>query len=286
MIINNLTYYNFRKSNTFVPPVFSDTPRECQLGKDWWYTYETENFEYCFNSWAFRGEEYDQYIGKPVNICLGDSFTVNHGGPVEHSWPSQLAKYFDIPTINLGIHGAGNDVINLVYQKACEIFNVQHTFVMYSYFHRRLDDSELIKIVAADEENFNFFEKNLIKNVSFTFLPQWAWSPTEIQFIKTKYEKNFINFNDKIELKFIEKSLRKFICVNEYNAIRSSTWPTYSNFIKSNNVSDQIWSELFENAHSLLRIKFANRDGLHLNQQANKIVADYFLEKSKVDNCR
>ena len=29
--------------------------------------------------------------------------------------------------------GAGNDAIKLVYERACEIFDVQNTFVMYPY---------------------------------------------------------------------------------------------------------------------------------------------------------
>ena len=136
MLINDLEYYT-RKSNYVNQYSGMDNPRH--HGRDF-YDYPIQDFDYQFNSWGFRGPEYEQYRDQPVNICVGDSFTVNLGGPVEHSWCSQLAEHFSIPTLNLGMDGAGNDTLHLVHSRACELFDVQNTFVMYSYLHRRLKD--------------------------------------------------------------------------------------------------------------------------------------------------
>ena len=121
MLINDLKY--FKGSSNYNKKYFEFDTLDISLNS-------SEDFNYQFNSWGFRGPEYAQYIGQPVNICLGDSFTVNIGGPVDHSWVSQLAERFDIPTLNLGMDGAGNDAIKLVYNRACEVFDVQNTFVM------------------------------------------------------------------------------------------------------------------------------------------------------------
>lgn len=155
--------------------------------KGWYNSFPP--FEYSFNSWAFRGPEYNQYLGKPVNICLGDSFTVNIGGEIEDSWPSQLAKKLEIPTINLGMHGAGNDAIRLVYDRACKLLDVQETFVMYSYFHRRLIDKEFTHYglsnllasptPASDYENQVYFTENMIVEAHEAFIPNWCYTDEE-----------------------------------------------------------------------------------------------------------
>ena len=56
---------------------------------------------------------------------MGDSNTVNLGAPIEHSWASQLGNMMELPCINLGMDGAGNDAIKLCYASAYEGFDVQ-----------------------------------------------------------------------------------------------------------------------------------------------------------------
>ena len=100
-----------------------------------------------------RDQEFDVFAGKSVNICLGDSFVVNQGDVVENAWPQQLNQRTQLPTLNLGLDGAGNDTIKLIYDRACKIFNVENVFVMYSFFHRRLEDNILTQ---CDVEDFDF----------------------------------------------------------------------------------------------------------------------------------
>ena len=177
MLIDDLQYFK-RSSNYTNKYSGFDTPG---FSSPDFNEYPIQDFDYQFNSWGFRGPEYDQYVGKAVNICLGDSFTVNVGGPVEHSWCSELAKHFDIPTLNLGMDGAGNDAIKLVYTRACKLFDVQDTFVMYSFLHRRLINGEFSQDVNKDNKNFEYFLKQRISNVIECALPLWCWSAEEKQ---------------------------------------------------------------------------------------------------------
>ncbi len=197
MLITDLEYFQ-QKANLKTKYYGLDDPNaKFPRPLDWFHSYPVQDFDYQFNSWAFRGPEYEQYMGKPVNVCIGDSFTVNMGGPIEHSWPAQLKKYFDIPTVNLGMDGAGNDAIRLVYNRAQQMFYIQNTFVMYSYFHRRLIDKRFAHFNGGkntgfidapfhtDTENFDYFENNFIndKRCYYLFLPDWCYTDTEIEYI-------------------------------------------------------------------------------------------------------
>ena len=184
MLINDFKYFH-NKSKYHKKTSGMDHPKEAYRLKADWYTYTTQDFDYKFNTWAFRGPEYAQYVGKSVNICLGDSFTVNVGESIDNSWCSQLAKNFDIPTLNLGMDGAGNDAIRLVYDRACKIFDVRDTFVMYSFLHRRLDNNfNFIQENAKLRDNISYFLQQRIANVYEAALPSWCWSLVERAFLK------------------------------------------------------------------------------------------------------
>lgn len=211
MLIEDLLYY---KEMSNVKTIFHgmdkpDHPYHTRKApKDWWKNYPQHEFKYQFNSWGFRGSEYDQYIGQPVILCMGDSNTVNVGGSIEDSWASQLDKMVKLPCINLGMDGAGNDAIRLCYDRAVELFDVQETFVMYSYLHRRLIDKEFTHYVRegfvftlagktrfkqapyhTDLQNFEHFLKNRIPNAHENFIPPWCYIEKELDFIS-----NFTDF--------------------------------------------------------------------------------------------
>ena len=196
MLIEDLKYWK-QKSNFKHKYCGMDKPDSAwhlrHAPDGWWKNYPVQDFNYEFNEWGCRGPDYDEYIHQPVNICLGDSFTVNIGGPIEHSWTSQLDKLLDLPTINLGMDGAGNDAIRLVYDRACKVFDVQETFVMYSYFHRRLIDNEFCHYggntpfrsapLHTDYENQVYFTENVIVEAHEAFLPDWNWTMEEMHVI-------------------------------------------------------------------------------------------------------
>jgi hypothetical protein len=279
MLINDLKYFE-RSSNYHNKYSGMDTPTAGRIPVAQWHAYPIQDFDYQFNSWGFRGPEYDQYVGKAVNICLGDSFTVNVGGPVEHSWCSQLAEHFDIPTVNLGMDGAGNDAIQLVYSRACEVFDVQNTFVMYSYLHRRLIDKIFKQCVNDFDTDIKYWKENKIPTDFEVALPVWNWSDQEKKFLR---EQGLFFLDLSADFRNHLSSNRK-ITVGEssYNNLRGSDWPTYAEFINGADPHPDMFTKEF--GQFIFNGEYTNRDGHHMNQEANKIYADYFYNQWKIKN--
>ena len=287
MLINDLEYF-IRSANYSSKTSGMDTPdRGIRKNKDW-YAYPIQDFTYQFNSWGFRGPEYVEHIGKPVNICLGDSFTVNVGGPIDHSWSSQLAEHFDIPTLNLGVDGAGNDAIRLVYDRACKLFNVQDTFVMYSFFHRRLHDNyNFIQGGAGDEENFRYFLKHRIPNVYECTLPWYCL--TSVDKLKLNDLSIYYYGTGGIYMKHREQvdlNRKEFVHKEWFNALRGGSWPTYKQFISGADPHPDMLTEEFGTflSPAFYVTTYSNRDGFHLNQKYNKIYAEYLYNQWKKNN--
>lgn len=185
MIIEDFQCY-IENSNKHVKYNGLDKQERCLLGKHYWKNYSIQDFDYYFNSWGFRGPDYASLLGKPVNICLGDSFTVNMGGPVEHGWVYQLAKNFTIPTLNFGMDGASNDALKIVCNRAKKIFDVKNIFVMYSFLHRRLDKGHFIQTANEFTTNIDFFNKNRLEDCIESALPFWCFNTEEKMFLQSK----------------------------------------------------------------------------------------------------
>ena len=280
MLINDLKYLESR-ANYCNTTSGIDHPIRSWITTEDWHAYPVQDFDYQFNSWGFRGPEYTQYIGKPVNICVGDSFTVNIGGPIEHSWCSQLALHFDIPTLNLGMDGCGNDAIKLVYDKACLVFDVKDTFVMYSFLHRRLVDNEFTQQGYSNSENFKYFLEHRIPNVFECVLPGWSFTDEEQKFLVEQA----LYFAD-IQLTecFSDHQTidRKFIDKDAYNNLRDRDWPTVEQFIQGAEPHPDMLTTEFGKFVSYRM--YTNRDGHHMNQETNKVYADYFYNQWKRQN--
>ena len=82
--------------------------------------------------------------------------------------------------------GAGNDAIKLVYKRACQAFDVQNTFVMYSFIHRRMDKNFKFGADLTDNDrlNIDYFFQQRIPNVYETALPDWCWNTIEKAFLQ------------------------------------------------------------------------------------------------------
>ena len=285
MLINDLEYFEL-SANYSNNTSGLDHPDQSYRTTEDWYAYPVQDFDYQFNSWGFRGSEYDQYIGKPVNICLGDSFTVNLGGPIEHSWCSQLAEHFDIPTLNLGMDGAGNDAIQLVYNRACKLFDVQNTFVMYSFLHRRLVNGEFKHhTYTSHKEDFEYFLEHRMPDVYEAALPNRCYDTNEnfllnslgIYMFDTPVQ-YYIDCKDTID-----QNRQLYTYKEAYNRLRGNEWPTFAQFIKGADHHPDMLTKEFGNFF-LNHLFNSNRDGFHMNKETNKIHADYFYNQWKQKN--
>ena len=281
MLINDLNYFK-RSSNYHKKFSEMDTPGNniLAMSVEDFHDYPIQDFDYQFNSWGFRGPEYKQYISNPVNICLGDSFTVNIGGPIEHSWCSKLAEHFDIPTINLGMDGAGNDAIKLVYNRARKLFNVQNIFVIYSYLHRRIVDNKFIHFETNtnNTENFNYFLEQRIPDAIECALPGWTWSTDEKKFLSDKgiYFLDVPYFSDHQTID------RRLIVKESYNILRGPDWPTLKEFVNGADPHPDMFTKQF--GHFISYHTHTNRDGLHMNYDANKNYANYLYTQWRQKN--
>ena len=288
MLINDLAYFK-NSSNYHSKYNGIDTPRNGRIPVARWHAYPIQDFDYQFNSWGFRGLEYNQYLGKPVNICLGDSFTVNVGGPIEHSWCSQLAEHFDIPTLNLGMHGAGNDAIQLVYNRACKLFDVQNTFVMYSFLHRRLVNGKFKRhTYTSHKEDFEYFLEHRILDVYEAALPNRCYDTNENFLLNSL---GIYMFDTPVQYyadcKYVVDQNRQLYTEKEsYNNLRGPDWPTFKEFVNGADPHADMFTKEFGNflVNSLFNSNYSNRDGLHMNKETNKIYADYFYNQWKQKN--
>lgn len=270
MLIEDFDFFN-RCKNYKSNISGMDAPKLSKRSQQEWYSYPIQDFDYSFNSWGFRGPEYTQHLGKTVNICLGDSFTVNLGGPIEHSWCSQLAEYFDIPTLNLGIDGAGNDMFPIVCQRACEIFDVQNIFVMYSYLHRRI---KVLKNgygfgksnVWGDESNFEHFTQHRLTNAFESILPYWNLDPAEQLFLNDKGIHYFGQHRPRSE--WTDKQ--------HYLLCAGTDWPSFDEYINGATCPEEDKYTL-ETPYT----KFVSRDGWHMNYDVNKYYAEYYYNQWK-----
>lgn len=272
MLINDLNYFK-NSANYSSKTSGMDHPDKSGCTSKDWHAYPIQNFDYQFNSWGFRAPEYENLIGKPVNICLGDSFTVNVGGPIEHSWQHQLQQNFDIPTINLGMDGAGNDTIRIVYERACDVFDVKNTFVMYSYLHRRIEYKQGVyyrgEHIPDDVLNFEYFKQQRLDNVYESVIPYWCHSDAELEYFK---QQGLTFFGS-------EKDRPTFIDKQRYTFVAGPDWPTYDEYIAGADFDEAKDFYLEVN----IRV-FQNRDGHHMDKLTNSWYADYYYNQWKQQN--
>lgn len=120
-----------------------DSPTDC-LDKTHFKQYpHTINYQY--NSRGFRDWEWPDTLEELKNAiwCLGDSFTVGLGSPVEHTWPWLLQKQTGRRVINISMDGASNNWIARQVKKIQQTVAPKTIVIMWSYLHRRESNNQL-----------------------------------------------------------------------------------------------------------------------------------------------
>ena len=95
--------------------------------------------DYRYNSRGFRDREWPQSFDhmRQCIWCVGDSFTVGIGQPLDNIWPNVLEQTLGQRTINFSMDGASNNWIARRTKEICESVDPQHVIVMWSYVERR-----------------------------------------------------------------------------------------------------------------------------------------------------
>lgn len=123
-----------------------------------WFKQYPHTIYYDYNSRGFRDQEWPNDYKELKNSiwCVGDSFTVGLGSPVEHTWTWLLQNHTNTRTINVSMDGASN---NWISRKAVDILtNIRpkHMVIHWSYVSRREETLEV-----ATENRWNKFYSNI-----------------------------------------------------------------------------------------------------------------------------
>jgi hypothetical protein len=119
------------------------------LDKNYFNSYP-HTVEYKYNSRGFRDQEWPTDIIelKQAVWCVGDSFTVGIGSPVEHTWPYQVSQQLGKRTINISMDGASNEWIARKVLQIQETISPELIIIQWSYTHRR----EHKNILLSDQD--------------------------------------------------------------------------------------------------------------------------------------
>ena len=173
------------------------------------YPYE---ITYNYNSRGFRDAEWPADIDelKQAIWCIGDSFTVGLGSPLEHTWPYQISQTLNTRTINVSMDGASNQWIA---RKAADVINgikPELIIIQWSYITRvELDD-----ITLSDEDRrVHFSTDDLLAE------------DLENKFINLVHNLDSIKQNTKIIHSFIPNFKPEFNITKTWKQLAGKDWP-------------------------------------------------------------
>ena len=114
-----------------------DDPDRC-MDKKHFESYP-HDITYQYNSRGFRDSEWPNNVEELRSAiwCVGDSFTVGLGSPLEHTWPWILQQNTQRRIINVSMDGASNDWIARHVNLIKKQIDPKNIIVMWSYVHRR-----------------------------------------------------------------------------------------------------------------------------------------------------
>ena len=112
---------------------------------------------YQYNSRGFRDQEWPTDLSDVV-WCLGDSFTVGLGSPLEHTWWKVLESSLGRRCVNVSMDGASNEWLARKALAILSELSPVDMVIMWSYTHRRenWNDNDLkqqLGIVDIDDED-------------------------------------------------------------------------------------------------------------------------------------
>ena len=102
--------------------------------------------EYNFNSRGFRDDDWPESAEELRDAiwCVGDSFTVGLGSPIDHTWPKLLAQATGKRTINVSMDGASNEWMTRQIDCIEKKYSPKNIIVMWSHWHRREKNDPLL----------------------------------------------------------------------------------------------------------------------------------------------
>ena len=155
---------------------------------------------YDFNSRGFRDQEWPSDL-KDAIWCIGDSFTVGIGSPIEHTWPYILSEKTGKRCINVSMGGASNKWIARIVKLIQEEIAPDEMIVQWSYLWRdelpdsslsddeRIVDSVDLRTITNQQLVDHFLESfNSVKNypITHSIIPYATEIDNEIGIVDNK----------------------------------------------------------------------------------------------------
>jgi hypothetical protein len=165
---------------------------------------------YIYNSRGFRDQEWPDIVQELRDAiwCIGDSFTVGLGSPLEHTWPVRLSKIANRRIINVSMDGASNEWIARATENIVQEIDPAKLVIMWSYTHRR----ERIKPSLSNEDR-------RMHSSNCTDLEDWA------NFLECKKRVDSITNSVQFAIPFFCPDQLLSIS-NDWASIRGNDWPS------------------------------------------------------------
>lgn len=224
--------------------------------------------EYAYNSRGFRDAEWPMSLTELQEAvwCIGDSFTVGIGQPLEHTWSNVLQKRINIRTINVSMDGASNDWICRRSLDIAKAINPKTMIIMWSYIHRNEDENHLLD----DEQR----RRHASKQSNFEDLSKWFMLVDRVR---------------NISHKVIQLSIPEFIPMDDnfhlgvWQLVKDPSWPHCPTTLEElENLPSEIKKELaeFHNCFDFLK------NIINWNQDLANLPADIIYIKERLDWAR
>lgn len=137
-----------------------------------WFKAYPYPVSYSYNSRGFRDSEWPELLADAI-WCIGDSFTVGIGAPIEHTWPYLLSKATGIRAINIGMDGASNEWIARMSIAIAEIAP-RKIIHQWTYTHRRENARYAKTTEQQDIDNFiSAVKQTQGNNVIHSMIPKF-----------------------------------------------------------------------------------------------------------------
>ena len=201
------------------------------LDKKHFFSYP-HTVEYKYNSRGFRDQEWPTDINelKKAIWCVGDSFTVGLGSPLEHTWAYQLSQKLNKRTINVSMDGASNEWIARKVLQLYETISPELIVIQWSYAHRR----EHKNILLSDEDRRIYYCKeelyqdadNIVSciktvadksklNIIHSFIPEFAYGEDKSQLLSRIKELSILSIPEISKLDIARDGHHYDICTAE-----------------------------------------------------------------------
>lgn len=186
--------------------------------------------DYVYNSRGFRDAEWPNSLDELRNAiwCIGDSFTVGLGAPLEHTWPYLLQQQTGRRCINVGMDGASNEWIARKTQSIIEEINPTDIVIMWSYVHRR--ENKDASLSDEDRRIHNGLGTGLENIINFKSC---------VESVNNQY--NNIKHTT-IPFAFTGSDINELIRI--FNVVKDVSWPAVTNCADFFNLPTHIINEL------------------------------------------